>query len=78
MTHVSLAEAKARLSDLITQAAVGETICITRHGRPVAQLTAADGAKLPVDVAALRALTGAQAEAAPESIVRTMRDADRY
>jgi prevent-host-death family protein len=78
VTHVSLAEAKARLRDLVTQTAVGETICITRHGRPVAQLTAANGAKLPVDVAALRALTGSQADAAPESIVRAMSDADRY
>ena len=39
MDTVSLAEAKARLSELVARAAEGETVQITRRGKPVAQLT---------------------------------------
>src|SRR5687768_17134439 len=35
---VSLAEAKARLSELVARAAEGETVQITRRGEPVAQI----------------------------------------
>jgi prevent-host-death family protein len=69
MATVSLVEAKARLSDPIAQAAVGETIHITLHGRPVARLTAPDGAKQPVDIAALRALTAPYPVTAQESVL---------
>ena len=41
MKTVSVAEAKARLSALLDAAEAGEAITITRHGRPVARLTAA-------------------------------------
>jgi prevent-host-death family protein len=37
---VSIAEAKNRLTELIRAVESGENIIITRHGRPVAQLTA--------------------------------------
>ena len=42
MTRVSLAEAKAQLSKLVERAAAGETVCITRRGKPVAQIIAVD------------------------------------
>jgi prevent-host-death family protein len=80
MTIISLAEAKARLSELVERAAAGETVCITRRGKPVAQLTAARQAREPVDVARLKALTDGmtpQTESAGE-FVRRMRDEDRY
>ena len=35
---VGLFEAKTHLSDLVARAAAGETIIITKHGRPVARL----------------------------------------
>jgi len=35
---VSIAEAKNRLTELIRAAETGETVVITRHGKPVAQL----------------------------------------
>jgi prevent-host-death family protein len=38
MASVSVAEAKDRLTSLLTAAEAGETITITRHGRPVAEL----------------------------------------
>lgn len=39
-TTYSAAEAKRRLSELLDRAEAGETITITRHGRPVAKLFA--------------------------------------
>jgi prevent-host-death family protein len=80
VTTISLAEAKARLSELVERAAAGETVCITRRGKPIARLTSARPARQPVDVAALQALVAAappQAESA-EIFVRRMRDEDRY
>jgi len=35
---IPVAEAKAHLSELLDRAAAGETITITRHGKPVARL----------------------------------------
>ena len=40
MSNVSLAQAKANLSQLIDQVEAGEELVITRHGRPVAKVTA--------------------------------------
>ncbi len=45
--RVSVTEAKARLSALIDRAVAGEEIVITRHGRPVAKLVAADALREP-------------------------------
>ncbi len=39
MDTVGLAEAKARLSELVTRAAEGETVQITRRGKPIAQIS---------------------------------------
>lgn len=41
MAVVSVAEAKQKLTALIAAAEAGETITITRHGKPVAELKAA-------------------------------------
>jgi prevent-host-death family protein len=38
MERVGIYEAKARLSDLVERAARGDSITITRHGKPVAKL----------------------------------------
>ena len=80
MKTVNLAEAKARLSELVERAAAGETVCITRRGKPVAQLSAVERPRKPVDLAALRALTDRmpmQQESAGD-FVRRMRDDARY
>ena len=45
--NVPLAEAKANLSELIRRAEAGEEITITRHGKPVAQLSAPKLEKVP-------------------------------
>jgi prevent-host-death family protein len=77
---VNLAEAKAHLSELVERAAAGETVCIMRRGRPVAQITAIKRRRKRIDLSALRALTDRmpmQRESARD-FVRRMRDEDRY
>lgn len=41
MDAIRLADAKARLSELVDRVEAGESIDITRRGKPVARLTAA-------------------------------------
>ena len=41
MGSVSIADAKAHLSELVERAAGGEAVRITRRGKPVAQIVAA-------------------------------------
>jgi prevent-host-death family protein len=80
MITVSLANAKAHLSELVERAAAGEAVCITRRGKAVAQITAVDAPRKRIDMAALQAMTDAlpvQTETAREFIGR-MRDDDRY
>jgi prevent-host-death family protein len=40
MPRVSIAEAKAGFAELVARAEAGERIIITRHGKPVAQVSA--------------------------------------
>ncbi|MEA2754490.1 MAG: hypothetical protein QOJ54_779 [Aliidongia sp.] len=80
MAVISLADAKAHLSELIDRVEAGESIDITRRGKPVARLTGAARPRQRVDAALLRALTATmppQAEGAAD-LVRSMRDGDRY
>lgn len=77
---VSLAEAKARLSELTERAAAGGEVVITKRGRPVGRLSRLVPDKRPVDVEQLRGLTNAMTRA-PESAVeaiRQLRDDARY
>ena len=78
--RVSLADAKAHLSELVERAAAGEAVCITRRGKPVAQIIAVDYPRKRIDAAALKAVTDAmpvQPEMARD-LIRRMRDEDRY
>jgi prevent-host-death family protein len=80
MKHVSLADAKARLSELVTQAESGQSIEITKRGKVVARLVPAQPPKQPVDVERLRQHLKTmpfQDEPAGE-FVRKMRDDERY
>ena len=40
MQTVSLQELKRRLSEIVAQAAAGDTIVVTKHNRPIAQIGA--------------------------------------
>ena len=80
MGNVSLADAKARLSELVERVEAGDTIDITRRGRPVARLTAVARPRKRIDLAMLEALTAAMPPQDERAIdlVRSMRDGDRY
>lgn len=80
MNEINLADAKAHLSELVDRVEAGDSIDITRRGKPVARLTAVAKPRKPIDVALLRSLTAvmpAQSESAAD-LVRSMRDSDRY
>lgn len=77
---ISLAEAKARLSELTDLAEHGEEIVITKRGRPVAVLSRIQQPRRPLDLSAARDLVRglpAQGESSAD-FVRRMRDEERY
>lgn len=51
--HVSIAQAKAEFAALVSRAEAGEDIVVTRHGRPIARLSA-----LPIQPVAYGDLAG--------------------
>ena len=80
MDTINLADAKAHLSELVDRVEAGDSINITRRGKPVARLTAVASQRKPIDAAMLKALTAAmpaQTQSAVE-LVRSMREGDRY
>jgi prevent-host-death family protein len=82
MKAVKLAEAKAHLSELVDRAEAGESVEITRHGRPAARLVPPETSKPKrrFDAKALAKMTEGlpkQRQSAGE-FVRAMRDSDRY
>lgn len=76
---VSVAEAKAHLSELLKAVEMGETIEITRRGRPIASLAPVQTRPRPVDIAWVdRATAGMEnSDVSAVDVVRTLRDA-RY
>jgi prevent-host-death family protein len=80
MDTVSLADAKAHLSELVARAERGEDVCITRRGKPVVKLTRIEQPKEPIDVDALRALVASmpQSPLPAGEFIRRMRDEARY
>ncbi len=80
MDAIALADAKARLSELIDRVEAGDTIDITKRGKPVARLVAATAPRKRIDAALLQSLAAnmpLQAESAAD-LVRSLRDGDRY
>lgn len=80
MDAINLADAKAHLSELVDRVEAGDSIDITRRGKPVARLTAVARPRKRVDATLLRELTATmppQTESAAD-LVRSMRDGDRY
>jgi prevent-host-death family protein len=80
MTTISLAEAKAHLSELIDQVEAGDTINITRRGKPVARLVAASRPRRSIIAAKLAAVTDTMSPCSEDAgtFIRAMRDSDRY
>jgi prevent-host-death family protein len=82
MQTVKLADAKAHLSELIDRAEAGESIEITRHGKPAARLLPPEviEPKRPFDAKALARMTEGlqlQRQGAGE-LLRELRDSARY
>lgn len=80
MSAMTIADAKAHLSELVDRVEAGDSIDITRQGKPVARLTAPTRPRKPIDAALLQALTAKmplQGESGA-GLVRSMRDGDRY
>ena len=80
MDGVNIAQAKAHLSELIERAEAGETVEITRRGKPVAKLGPIEPKKTRFDAAELARFTAGmtpQKQGAGE-FIREMRDSDRY
>jgi prevent-host-death family protein len=77
---VSLADAKARLSELVEHAQSGETVVITRRGRAVARLTTASPERKPVELETLKALTRQmpRQEQSAGKFMRAVREDARY
>lgn len=75
---ISLASAKAQLSELAERAAAGESILITKRGKPVVRLCRVAQEKKPIDAGVLQAITDAQGRVADPDFMRAMRDDARY
>ncbi len=79
---VSIAEAKAKLSQLIEAVQKGETVVITKRGKVVAELRVPElkQERKPFDYAALRRHLNSMpmCEQNAEDLVRQMRDESRY
>lgn len=80
MGAINLADAKAHLSELVDRVEAGDSIDITRRGKPVARLTAVTVPRKRIDAALLQSLTATMAPQAQSAVdlVRSMRDGDRY
>lgn len=80
MLTVNLADAKARLSELLDKVERGEEIVITRHGKPVAQIRQVVSSKKPLPLEKLAAFRARMPRwrKASATLLREMRDAERY
>lgn len=76
MHTVSVAEAKAHLSELLNQVEAGEEIVITRRGQPVARLAPEKKPFKPLPLPSLAEFRATMPESAVSSaeLIRQMRD----
>jgi prevent-host-death family protein len=82
MERINLADAKARLSEIVDRVEAGESIEIVRRGKPAARLLPPERARdwQPVDVDMLERLQAQLPvhEDVAGGVVRRMRDDARY
>jgi prevent-host-death family protein len=77
MVTVNLAQAKANLSELIDKVEGGESVVITRHGKPVARISAIDQPKRPIRSLASFRATMPRRRTSSAKLLRQMRDEQR-
>jgi antitoxin (DNA-binding transcriptional repressor) of toxin-antitoxin stability system len=77
---VSVAEARARFSELLDKVEAGETVVITRRGEPIADLSAHRTPREKIDVSWLREQTAKIPYSSMDSgdLLREMRNDYRY
>jgi len=71
---VSLADAKARLSELVSRAEAGEEIVVTRHGQPVARIVPVRVPKQPIPSMATFRATMPRTRTPSAKLIRQLRD----
>ncbi len=74
MVTVSLAEAKTHLSDILDRVEAGETVVITRRGRPVARVTPAEKEKKPLPLEELARFRESMPSFPASKMISEMRD----
>jgi prevent-host-death family protein len=79
MRTVTVAQAKARLSEILHEVETGGEVVITRRHQPIARLCPMRGPREPIDFAAMDALRARQPMSKVSSVdlIRKMRD-ERY
>lgn len=77
MEAVNLADAKARLSELVGRAEAGEDIQISRRGKPAVKLVPVEALKQPFDWNELKKFRDSLPHDPTSSVVE-MRKLDRY
>ncbi len=77
---VSVADAKAHLSELLNAVEAGETIEITKRGKPIATLNPVQCPREPIDFDWLRSVTDGMTyqKVSAGEFIRQMRDDARY
>ncbi len=74
MKHINLSDAKARLSELLDEVEKGQTLVITRHGKPVAQLSPATDDRDERRRAAMRAILEMRKNNPPRATLEEIRE----
>ncbi len=76
MRDVSVADAKARLSEIIRRVETGETVRITRRGKPIITMNAIERPRKPIDFRAIDAFVATLPPDSQDSgeLLRRMRD----
>ena len=75
---VSVAEAKAKLSEILTRVEQGEEVVITRRGKPVAALSPIHKTLKPFTPHAELLASQPKAKTSSVDILRVLRDEARY
>ncbi len=74
MVTVSLEEARAELSSILDRVEAGETVVITRGGRPVARFTPTEKEKKPLPLEELARFREAMPSFPASKMISEMRD----
>lgn len=74
---VSLAEAKAHFSEIVTQVAAGEEVLITRHGQPIVRLCGVEKTKVQLAPRAQFRARLPRLDEPSATLIRSLREEER-